>query len=121
VRLALAGTKPRLHKVLTEAGVGLGAGVSDIHGPLARAIVRGIVQAPHESLPCAGRRVRGSQVVRDALQGELTASHPRVPGEPLRHIEELEARIPLFDAGLSAGHDVGTWTQGISRQRTQYE
>ena len=58
-------------------------------------------QAPHEVLSLASRRLKASrEVLHDALQGELTASHLFVLDELLRHIEELEARIARFDARL---------------------
>jgi len=99
----LSSEKNRLHKVLTDAGVRLGVVVSDIHGQSARAMIKGIVQgqAPHEVLPLASRRLKASrEVLHDALQGELTASHRFVLDELLRHIEELEACIARFDARL---------------------
>ena len=99
----LSSEKNRLHKVLTDAGVRLGVVVSDIHGQSARAMIKGILQgqAPHEVLSLASRRLKASrEVLHDALQGELTASHLFVLDELLRHIEELEARIARFDARL---------------------
>jgi transposase len=99
----LSSEKNRMHKVLTDAGVRLGVVVSDIHGQSARAMIKGILQgqAPNEVLALASRRLKASrEVLHDALQGELTASHRFVLDELLRHIEELEARIARFDARL---------------------
>ena len=99
----LSSEKNRLHKVLTDAGVRLGVVVSDIHGQSARAMIKGILQGqtPNEVLSLASRRLKASrEVLHDALQGELTASHLFVLDELLRHIEELEARIARFDARL---------------------
>ena len=99
----LSSEKNRMHKVLTDAGVRLGVVVSDLHGQSARAMIKGILQgqAPNEVLALASRRLKASrEVLHDALQGELTASHLFVLDELLRHIEELEARIARFDARL---------------------
>ena len=99
----LSSEKNRMHKVLTDAGVRLGVVVSDLHGQSARAMIKGILQgqAPNEVLALASRRLKASrEVLHDALQGELTASHLFVLDELLRHIKELEARIARFDARL---------------------
>lgn len=74
--------------------------VSDLHGKSARAMVKALIdgQAPHEVLQLASQRLKASrQVLLDALQGELTASHRFVLDELMHHIEEIEARITRFD------------------------
>ena len=99
----LSSEKNRLHKVLPDAGIRLGVGVSDIHGQSARAMIKAVLngQAPHEVLKLASRRLKASrEELHDALQGELTASHVFVLDERLRPIEELEARIIRVDARL---------------------
>lgn len=102
----LASEKNRLHKVLTDGGIRLGAVVSDLHGQSARAMVKAIIlgQAPHEVLQFASRRLKASrEEIFDALQGELTDSHRFVLDELMRHIEEIEARIARFEARLLDG------------------
>ncbi|EKP0314470.1 TPA: IS110 family transposase [Aeromonas veronii] len=99
----LASEKNRLHKVLTDSGIRLGVVVSDLHGKSARSMVKALIdgQAPHEVLKLASQRLKASrQVLLDALQGELTASHRFVLDELMHHIEEIEARITRFDKRL---------------------
>ena len=99
----LASEKNRLHKVLTDSGIRLGVVVSDLHGKSARTMVKALIggQAPHEVLQLASQRLKASrQVLLDALQGELTASHRFVLDELMHHIEEIEARITRFDKRL---------------------
>ncbi|MBK8400048.1 MAG: IS110 family transposase [Propionivibrio sp.] len=102
----LSSEKNRLHKVLTDGGIRLGAVVSDLHGQSARAMVKAIIlgQPPNEVLQFASRRLKASrEEIFDALQGELTDSHRFVLDELMRHIEEIEARIARFDTRLLDG------------------
>ncbi len=99
----LASEKNRLHKVPTDSGIRLGVVVGDLHGQSARAMVKAIMagQTPHEVLKLARARLKASrEEILDALQGGLTTSHCFVLDEPMRHIEEREARIARFDARL---------------------
>lgn len=99
----LVGEKNRLHKILADGGVRLGAVVSDVHGQSARAMVKAIIKgrSPQEVLDYASRRLRASrEELFDAVQGELTDSHRFVLDETMQHIEEIEARISRFDARL---------------------
>jgi hypothetical protein len=60
--------------------------------------------APNEVLRLPSRRLKASrEELFDALQGDLTDSHHFVLDELMHHIEELEARITRFDAGLLEG------------------
>lgn len=104
----LSSEKNRMHKMLIDAGVRLGVVVSDIHGQLARAMIKGILQgqALNEVLALASRRLKASrEVLHDALQGELTASHLFVLDELLWHIEEIEARIARLLHELASEHN----------------
>jgi transposase len=106
LRFPQASDKNRVHKVLTDGGIRLGVVVSDLHGQSARAMVKAIVEGrpTHEVLDRASRRLKASrEVLFDALQGELTASHRFVLHELMQHIEEIEARIARFDARLLDG------------------
>ncbi len=57
----LASEKNRLHKVLTDSGIRLGAVVSDLHGKSARAMVKAIIadQAPPRGTQTGQRSTEG--------------------------------------------------------------
>ena len=59
----MSSEKNRLHKVLTDTGMSLGVGGSDIHRQSARAMITGILagQPPHEVLKLANRRLKASR------------------------------------------------------------
>lgn len=89
--------------MLTDVGIRLGAGVSDVHGQSARAIVKALLNgsSPAEVLNLASRRLKASRKeLLDAVQGDLTETHVVVLRELMAHIEELEARIARFDGYL---------------------
>lgn len=74
----LAGEKNRLHKVLDDAGIKLGAVVSDIDGVSARAMIEGLIEGqPIE--PLLDRAKGALRAKRDtlepALEGELSSRH----------------------------------------------
>ncbi|CAG9931754.1 protein of unknown function [Candidatus Nitrotoga arctica] len=77
--------------------------VSDLHGQLARAMVKAIIagQQPQEVLKLASQRLKATrEELFDALQGELTDNHRFVLDEIMLHIEWIEACIARFDARL---------------------
>lgn len=99
----LAGEKNRLHKVLTDGGIRLSAVVSDIHGPSARAMIKGLLngETPEQVLSYASKRLKASEEeLLDALDGELSDTHRFVLREILAHIQELEARLRGFQQHL---------------------
>lgn len=90
----------------SSLSIRLGVVVSDIHGQSARAMVKAHIkgQSPQEFLQFASRRLEASrEELFDVLQGELTPSHCFVLDEVMRHVEEIEARIALFDVRLLDG------------------
>jgi transposase len=101
---ALAGEKNRLHKILDDAGIKLGAVVSDIDGVSARAMVEGLIEGqPVESLlDLAKGTLRGK---RDelglSLEGELSPRHRFVLAQIHGHIRHLEGALAKLDAQLA--------------------
>ena len=99
----LAGEKNRLHKVLTDGGIRLSAVVSDIHGTSARAMIKGMLagETPQQVLGYASKRLKATEAdLLEALDGELSDTHRFVLREILTHIEELEARLCVFQHHL---------------------
>lgn len=99
----LAGEKNRLHKVLTDGGIRLSAVVSDLHGTSARAMIKGLLagETPQQVLGYASKRLQATQAeLLEALDGELSDTHRFVLREILTHIEELEARLGVFQHHL---------------------
>ena len=100
----LAGEKNRLHKILDDAGIKLGAVVADIGGVSARAMIDGLVEGkPAESLPdLAKGTLRGK---RDelglSLDGELSPRHIFVLRHIQSHIRSLEAGLAELDRYLA--------------------
>jgi transposase len=100
---ALAGEKNRLHKLLDDAGIKLGAVVSDIDGVSARAMIAGLIEGqPAESLlDLAKGTLRGK---RDelglSLEGELSPRHRFVLAQIHGHIQYLESALAKVDAKL---------------------
>lgn len=93
----------RLHKMLDDGGIKLGAVVSDINGVSARAMVKGLIaQQGIESLLALARG--RLQLKRDdlsaALEGDLSARHLFVLAQLHAHIESLQGQLAALDAYL---------------------
>lgn len=102
----LAAEKNRMHKVLTDSGIGLGVVVSDIHGAAARKMVKALIAnaSVQEILELASKRFKASrEELFEAPQDDLTDSHRFVLGELIQHIEKIEGRIGRLDHQLLAG------------------
>lgn len=101
----LAGEKNRLHKLLDDAGIKLGAVVSDIGGVSAQAIINGLIEGKAvDQLPDLAkgtlRNRRG--LLEQALEGDLSARHRFVLEHLQAHVRFLEQEISALDAYLSA-------------------
>jgi len=99
----LSGEKNRLHKLLDDAGVKLGAVVSDIHGVSAQAMLEGLIEGchPEQLIALAKGRLKGKrEELLLALDGELSARHRLVLANIHGHIQHLEAEIKRLDAYL---------------------
>jgi transposase len=86
----------RLHKVLDDAGIKLGAVVSDIHGVSARAMVKGLIEG-RDVNTLLGLARGALKLKRDelalSLEGDLSARHLFVLKHIHAHIEALRAEL----------------------------
>jgi transposase len=99
----LASESNRMHKVLDDAGIKLGAVVSDIKGVSAREMVAGLIEGkPIEALlnMARGQLKHKRKELADSLDGELSERHLFVLHEIYRHVAYLEAELASIDAYL---------------------
>jgi len=99
----LASETNRLHKILDDGGIKLGAVVSDIKGVSARAMVAGLIagQPIADLLNMArGRLKNKSEDLALSLDGELSPRHLFILTEIHEHIEILEKKLANIDATL---------------------
>jgi transposase len=99
----LAAEKNRLHKVLDDAGIALGAVVSDIDGVSARRMIQGLI-AGEDPAQLAGL---GLGKLRDkqedlalALDGELSARHRFVLQQLDAHLRFLQGQLAEIEQML---------------------
>jgi transposase len=99
----LAAEKNRLHKVLDDAGIVLGAVVSDIDGGSARRMIQGLI-AGEEPMQLAGLglgALRAKQAdLALALDGDLSPRHRFVLQQLNAHIRFLEQQLAEIDRTL---------------------
>jgi transposase len=101
----LAAEKNRLHKMLDDAGIKLGAVVSDIDGVSARAMIEGLIDGVAiEQLPdlAKGTLRRKKDTLEHALDGDLSARHRFVLQQLHHHIRFLETERDKLDEFLIA-------------------
>ena len=106
----------RLHKLLDDGGIKLGAVVSDINGISARAMVKGLIeqQSIEQLLALArGRLQLKREDLAAALDGELSARHLFVLGRIHAHIEALRAELAALDAYLLEAMQPYAWAHGL--------
>jgi len=106
----------RLHKILDDGGVKLGAVVSDVNGVSARAMVRGLINGQSEAELLAharGALKRKSEELAASLEGELSARHLFVLRQLERHIEVLESQLAEIDAELLAAMQPYAWAHQL--------
>jgi transposase len=99
----LGGEKNRLHKILDDAGIKLGAVVADIHGVSATAMIEGLIAGtPAEQLPnlAKGMLRNKRDILEQALDGELSPRHRFVLSHIQAHIRHLEAELAELDRYL---------------------
>jgi transposase len=106
----------RLHKVLDDAGIKLGAVVSDIHGVSARAMVKGLIEG-RDVNTLLGLARGALKLKRDelalSLEGDLSARHLFVLKHIHAHIEALRAELVDIDAYLIAAMAPYAWAHGL--------
>ncbi len=95
----LSGEKNRPHKLRDDAGVKLGAGVSDLDGVSVRAMLAG--RSPEQLIDLAKGRLQGKrEALLLARDGELSARHRLVLSNIQGHIAHLEQELARLDAYL---------------------
>jgi transposase len=112
----LSSEKNRLHKVLADAGVRLSLVVSDLHGVSARQMIKCLIEGGSADEAMSKIRTRLNtplEVIRQALDGDLTTSHRFVLCEIMGHIEILEATIARFEDELLSGLTNYEWAMRI--------
>jgi transposase len=95
----------RLHKILDDGGIKLGAVVSDIDGVSARAMVKALIaQQPIEQMLglARGRLKQKREELSASLQGDLSARHLFVLGHIEAHIETLQRELAEIDRYMLA-------------------
>ena len=106
----------RLHKVLDDAGIKLGAVVSDINGVSARAMVKGLIeqQGIEQLLALArGRLQLKREDLAASLEGDLSARHLFVLGHLHAHIETLQSELAALDAYLLDAMQPYAWAHRL--------
>lgn len=102
---SLSAEKNRLHKVLDDAGIKLGAVVSDIDGLSAQAMLAGLLagEGPSDLIEPAKGRLRGNrEEPLLTLDGELSVRHLFVLQGLQEHILYLEGQLAELDSYLIA-------------------
>jgi transposase len=108
----LISEKNRLHKILADAGIRLSVVVSDLGGVSARQMIKCLIEGgnPDEALATISTKLQATpELIRLALDGDLTTSHKFVLGEIMHHIEALEGAITRFEVELLAGLSDNEW------------
>jgi hypothetical protein len=106
----------RLHKILDDAGIKLGAVVSDIHGVSARAMVRGLIEGQSEPELLAharGALKRKTEALAASLDGDLSERHLFVMRHLSDSIEGLQHQLAEIDAYLMAAMQPYSGAHGL--------
>jgi transposase len=106
----------RLHKLLDDGGIKLGAVVADINGVSARAMVKGLIEQQdiEQLLGMARGRLRlKREDLAASLDGELSARHLFVLGHLHTHIEALQAELAAIDTYLLEAMQPYAWAHGL--------
>jgi hypothetical protein len=101
----LSGEKNRLHKVLDDCGIRLGAVVSDIDGVSAREMVRALLEGdtPQEIAKLARGRLRKKlDELELSLDGRISDRHRLLLQTISRHIQGLLCEIEAIDRQVFA-------------------
>lgn len=94
----------RIHKVLEDANIKLGAVASDLLGASGRAMLRALIQGERDPVKLA-QLARGAlrnkiAQLQLALQGNFTEHHRYMIESQLDHLEYLERQIAAFDVRI---------------------
>lgn len=102
----------RMHKVLDDGGVKLGAVVSDINGVSARAMVAGLIEGKPlgEMLAMARGSLKNKRDdLAASLDGDLSARHLFVLRQIHEHVTYLEQQLVRIDAQLIQAMEPYRW------------
>jgi len=106
----------RLHKILDDGGIKLGAVVSDVKGVSARAMVKGLIEGQGQAELLAharGALKRKTEALAASLEGDLSTRHLFVLQHLSSHIDALEHQLAAIDAELLAGMQPYAWAHRL--------
>jgi transposase len=106
----------RLHKILDDAGIKLGAVVSNVDGVSARAMVRGLIEGrPEPELlgHARGALKRETEALAISLDADLSERHLFVLCHLRDTIEALQRQLAAIDAYLMAAMQRYAWAHGL--------
>ncbi len=90
----------RVHKVLEDANIKLGAVATDIMGKSGKDMIRALIEGEKDSAEMADlprRQLRGKiPLLRLALDGHVTGHHRFMLGELMDHLDYLDEQIDRF-------------------------
>jgi transposase len=97
----------RIHKVLEDANIKLGAVATDILGKSGRAMIGGLIRGepdPEKMADLAEGRLRAKiPALRLALEGHFTDHHRFLIEHLLGHLDELERHVEELSGRIAAG------------------
>jgi transposase len=97
----------RIHKVLEDANIKLGAVATDILGKSGRAMIGALIRGEHDPGQMAdlaeGRLRAKIPALRLALEGHFTDHHRFLIEHLLGHLEELERHVEELSGRIAAG------------------
>ncbi|MGC4077198.1 MAG: IS110 family transposase [Rubrivivax sp.] len=106
----------RLHKMLDDGGIKLGAVVADIGGVSARAMVRGLIEGQSTAMLLAharGALKRKSDDLAASLDGDLSERHLFVLHHLSVSIEQMQQQLADLDAYLMRAMRPYAWAHGL--------
>jgi transposase len=102
----------RLHKILDDAGIKLGAVVSDIQGVSARAMVRGLIEGQSEAVLLSharGALKHKTEALAASLDGDLSARHLFLMRQISESIEQQQSQLATLDDYLMIAMQPYAW------------
>lgn len=106
----------RLHKMLDDGGIKLGAVVADIDGVSARAMVRGLIEGQTEAVLLSharGALKRKTAELAASLDGDLSARHLFVMRHLSESIEQMQRQLADIDAYLMRAMQPYAWAHNL--------
>ena len=106
----------RLHKMLDDGGIKLGAVVADIDGVSARAMVRGLIEGQPPAMLLAharGALKRKTEALSASLDGDLSERHLFVLRHLSASIEQMQQQLADIDAYLMRAMQPYAWAHSL--------